>query len=228
MTRIGLLCAMREEIQPLLAKMTDIKTSELLGNTYYQCKYHGKELVLVYSRIGKVNSAMTATILLEKFRCNTLLFSGVAGGLSDKLQIGDLVVADLLVQSDFDLTAFGRPLGEVPEAGVFAKTSNHLRTLAVAVAKDNKIKLHVGNVASGDKFIYDIQEKKSIKEEFNAIAIEMEGAPVAYVAETYKVPCLVLRSISDTLDGTAEDFTKFLTEASQKSADFMILLIEQI
>jgi 5''-methylthioadenosine/S-adenosylhomocysteine nucleosidase len=110
MGKIAIMGAMPEEIEPLLTKLSNVKESIYAANAYYEGFYGDKEVVVAYSKIGKVFAALTATILIEKFDCEKLLFSGVAGAISDDLKIGDLIIADGLCQHDLDITAFGHPL----------------------------------------------------------------------------------------------------------------------
>ncbi|RUM75302.1 MAG: 5'-methylthioadenosine/adenosylhomocysteine nucleosidase, partial [Sulfurovum sp.] len=85
--------AMPEEIEPIIQKLEALKVTEYAANKYYEGRYHGKEVVVAYSKIGKVFATLTATLLIEKFGCDTLLFSGVAGAISDQLKVGDLIIA---------------------------------------------------------------------------------------------------------------------------------------
>jgi adenosylhomocysteine/aminodeoxyfutalosine nucleosidase len=110
--------AMPEEIEPIVATLHDLKKTEYADNTYYEGTYRGQEVVVAYSKIGKVFASLTATILIEKFGCDRLLFSGVAGAINEELNIGDLIIADGLCQHDLDITAFGHPYGFVPEGDV--------------------------------------------------------------------------------------------------------------
>ena len=178
--------------------------------------YNGKELVVAYSKIGKVFATLTATSLIEKFDCDTLLFSGVAGAISPDLNIGDLIIADGLVQHDLDITAFGHPYGYVPEGEVCILTDLALRDIAKEVAKAKGLKLIEGIIATGDQFVADPERKEWISKTFKADALEMEGAAVAVVCDSLKVPFFILRAISDSADMDASfNFDEFL-ESSAK------------
>ena len=65
--KIAIMGAMQEEIAPLLEYFKDYKTVEFANNQYYTTTYKGLELVIAYSKIGKVNASLTATTLIEKF-----------------------------------------------------------------------------------------------------------------------------------------------------------------
>jgi adenosylhomocysteine/aminodeoxyfutalosine nucleosidase len=221
--------AMEEEITPLLEHFTNIKKNKFASNIYYEAKLNNLDVVIAYSKIGKVFSTLTATTMIEKFGCDTLLFSGVAGGINPKLKIGDLIVASKLSQHDLDITAFGHPFGFVPGGEVFVNTDEKLKNIALEVANENNIKIIEGTIATGDQFVCDEKRKEFIQTTFNADALEMEGASVAVVCDALNVPCLILRAISDTADMDAGfNFDEFLETSAKNSADFLMKVIDKL
>ena len=228
MTKLAIMGAMQEEITPLLEYFTNINIVEYANNKYYEAKYGDLDVVVAYSKIGKVFSTLTATTLIEHFGCDTLLFSGVAGGINPQLKIGDLIVANKLSQHDLDITAFGHPFGYVPEGSVYVPTNEKLKNIALEVAKENNIKIIEGIIATGDQFVADEKRKEFISSTFDADALEMEGASVAVVCDALNVPCLILRAISDTADMDAGfNFDEFLETSAKNSADFLIKIINK-
>jgi len=229
MTKLAIMGAMQEEITPLLEYFTNINIVEYANNKYYEAKYGDLDVVVAYSKIGKVFSTLTATTLIEHFGCDTLLFSGVAGGINPQLKIGDLIVANKLSQHDLDITAFGHPFGYVPEGSVYVPTNEKLKNIALEVAKENNIKIIEGIIATGDQFVADEKRKEFISSTFDADALEMEGASVAVVCDALNVPCLILRAISDTADMDAGfNFDEFLETSAKNSADFLIKIINKL
>ena len=221
--------AMPEEIEPLLAQVENINKIEYANNTYYEATHKGKEVVIAYSKIGKVFASLTATILIEKFGCNKLLFSGVAGAMTPELKIGDLIIANSLCQHDLDITAFGHPHGYVPEGQVCIPTDKNLRKIAKEVAKKNNLELKEGIIATGDQFVSSVDQKNFISKTFNAHAIEMEGASVAVVCDALNVPFFILRAISDSANEEADiDFDAFLKSSAKISADFILDMVDFI
>ncbi len=227
--KIAIMGAMPEEIAPLLEKVGDHTSESYAGNTYYQAHYAGHDLVIAYSKIGKVFSTLTATTLIEKYGCEKLLFSGVAGAINPELHIGDLIVADKLCQHDLDITAFGHPHGFVPEGSVFVESDKALNAIAVDVAKELGLKLLTGTIATGDQFIHDKAKNEWIGETFKADALEMEGGSVAVVCNALEVPFFILRAISDAADMDASfSFDEFLETAAVNSANFVIKMVEKL
>lgn len=227
--RLAILGAMPEEISPLLDVLKDYEKVEYANNTYYISSYKNHELILAYSKIGKVNSSLSAAVLIEKFKAQKLLFTGVAGAFNPELEIGDLLYATKLVQYDLDITAFGHPLGFVPGNEIFIKTDEALNEIALQSAKDLKVELKSGIIATGDEFICDEKKKVRIREIFNADACEMEGASVALVCDALKIPCFILRAISDKAGEKAEfDFDEFVVNSAKISANFILKMCEKI
>ena len=227
--RLAILGAMPEEISPLLNVLKDYEKVEYANNTYYISSYKNHELILAYSKIGKVNSSLSAAVLIEKFKAQKLLFTGVAGAFNPELEIGDLLYATKLVQYDLDITAFGHPLGFVPGNEIFIKTDEALNEIALQSAKDLKVELKSGIIATGDEFICDEKKKARIREIFNADACEMEGASVALVCDALKIPCFILRAISDKAGEKAEfDFDEFVVNSAKISANFILKMCEKI
>lgn len=226
--KIAILGAMPEEIEPLLKELNP-KKIEFANNKFYFAEFANHELIIAYSKIGKVNSALTATLMIEKFGAEKLIFTGVAGALKNGFKIGDLLYATKVVQHDLDITAFGHPFGFVPESPIFVETDANLNKIAVSVAKELGINLKNGIVASGDQFICDEERKSWIEREFDASAVEMEGASVAQVCYALNTPFFMLRAISDEAGSKAEfDFDEFMVKSAEISAKFALKMVENL
>ena len=227
--KIAIMGAMPEEIEPIIDKLDDVQTNVYGDNKYYEGSYHGQEVVVAYSKIGKVFATLTATTLIEKFGCDMLLFSGVAGAISNELSIGDLIIADGLCQHDLDITAFGHPFGYVPEGEVCISTDVGLRNIAKDIAKSKGLILKEGVIATGDQFVANEERKNWIGTTFKADALEMEGASVAVVCNALNVPFFILRAISDSADMDASfNFDEFLESSAKISADFILSMVDTI
>jgi adenosylhomocysteine/aminodeoxyfutalosine nucleosidase len=227
--KFAIMGAMPEEIEPLLDYFGKYETINYANNKYYKANYKGHEIVVAYSKIGKVNATITAATLLEKFSCEKLLFTGVAGAVCDTLRIGDLVVATKLAQHDLDITAFGHPFGYVPEGAVYEETDKELVQIAKTVAKEKGINLKEGIIVTGDQFVCNNERKEWIAKTFDASALEMEGAAVAVTCNALGVPFFVLRSISDAADMDASfSFDEFVVSSAKTSAQFIISMLDKL
>jgi len=229
MQKIAIMGAMPEEITPILKIVGEYKTTEYAGNIYYEATYKGSELVIAHSKIGKVFSTLTASSMIQHFGCSKLLFSGVAGGINPSLKIGDLIVASKLSQHDLDITAFGHPMGYVPGGSVFVEADRELIALSKEVAKELGKRVQEGIIATGDQFVHNEKVKEAIVTNFNADALEMEGASVGVVCDALNVPFFILRAISDTADTDASfSFDEFMESSAIISAEFVMKMVDKI
>ena len=227
--KIAIMGAMPEEVAPILERLGEYKTTKYADNEYYEASYKGVEIVVAYSKIGKVFSTLTASTMIQHFNCDKLLFSGVAGGINSNLKIGDLIVATKLSQHDLDITAFGHPMGFVPGGSVFIDTDKDLLALSKVVAKDLGKKVQEGIIATGDQFVHDEKVKENIVKHFNADALEMEGGSVAVVCKSLNIPFFILRAISDTADTDASfSFDEFMESSAVISAEFIMNMVDKI
>ena len=177
-------------------------------------KINNKEVVLVECGIGKVNAARTTQNLIDKFNIEYIINVGVAGGLNESLEIGDIVIGKKLVQHDFDITAAGHPKGYISkELGrEFISNLDLVNKCEEIIKKDIKdTNTIIGTIATGDIFCNKVSLKEEVVKEFGADCIEMEGAAIAQVCTLCNIPFIAIRSISDKPNGHNEiDFNTYL------------------
>ncbi len=227
--KIAIMGAMPEEISPILEKIGTYKTTAYAGNSYYEATYKGIELIVAYSKIGKVFSTLTATTMIEHFGATKLLFSGVAGAISSSLKVGDLIVATKLAQHDLDITDFGHPYGYVPGGSVFVEADKEMIEISKIVASEMGKNIQEGIIATGDQFVANEERKNWIGTTFGADALEMEGGSVAVVCNALNVAFFILRSISDAADMDASfSFDEFLESSAKESAEFIIKMVDKL
>ena len=226
---VGIICAEPEELNAIKNYMKSIVVEEKYDLKFYVGDIGNRRFALVLCGMGKVNAARTTQALIDNYHPDYVINCGVAGGISDVVKIGDIVVGEKLVQYDFDLTAFGREKGEVSDkVGKFIHSDKSLVEKAYGIiVRDDSISGVVGTIASADKFMTDPNESKQVSQEFNADCCEMEGAAVAQVCFLDNVPFIVVRSISDTPNGDNRiDFETFIESVSEIVAKFIIQFIQ--
>lgn len=229
MKTIAIIGAMREEITPLLEHFKDYESVNIGENIYYKLKYNNHQIIIAYSKIGKIHATLTCSTMILYFKADYIIFSGVAGGLRADLKVGDTILATSLCQYDVDISAFGHPLGFIPESKIYFETNEDLNNIARKVAKSQDIMLKEGVIASGDSFIFSKEKKQWIIDNFKADVVEMEGISIAVVASLLNVPFCIIRSISDSADDNANiSFDEFLDEAAKKSAKFVLAILDEI
>ena len=218
---IGIIVAEVKEMEAVKEIMINKEECKIHNLNIVIGEINNKKYILARSGMGKVNAARTAQILIDKFDISYIINVGSAGGLNEKLNIGDIVIGERLVQHDFDITGLGRKKGEIPEIGCFFESDNNLVDKAKNISIEN-IDIIKGTIASGDLFCRDVEMKESIKKEFGADCVEMEGAAIAHVCTLDKIPFIVIRSISDIPNNKNEiDFNKYLELASKNCAEFI-------
>lgn len=225
MTRIAIVGAMHEELRALLEAMPDERPVLRAGREFWVGHLAGHEVVVVLSRIGKVAAATTATLLLSEFEVSRIVFTGTAGGLAPGVNVGDIVVADTLLQHDMDASPLF-PRHEVPLYGrdrfeTDAAMSHHLADASRAVLDDfgaTQARVHRGLVVSGDRFVSERAENDALCARLpDALAVEMEGAALAQVCHDFGVPFAVVRTVSDRADDSAHvDFNRFVAEVASR------------
>ena len=218
----GIICAMAIEADGIKNMMSDIEKNTVAKIEFTKGKIHGKDVVVAECGIGKVNAAMSTQIMIDLYKPQSIVNSGVAGSLSEKLSVGDIVISDKVLQHDMDITALGDPLGQISfnnEHLIYIPSDKDVTNRLLSACKKLKnTTVLTGAIASGDKFISDVEERLKIGKTFNAMACEMEGASVGQVCYRNGVPFSILRSISDDLkynEGT--DYMEFCKSAAEKS-----------
>ena len=221
---IGILGAMDIEVDGLIKAATDIKKKVISGITFYECKIHGKQVVIAKCGIGKVNSAMSCEAMILAFNPSLIINTGVAGSLSKNLKIGDIVVSSDVCQHDFDTSPVGDPIGLLPGINmVKIPADNKAIEDFLKVSKKLGLNAESGLVASGDQFISSKEQKDFIVNNFSAIACEMEGGSIGQVCCQNGTPFLVLRALSDSADeGAVEDYPTFAKKAAENSINMIL------
>lgn len=214
--KIAIISAMEEEIaytkEHFTTKKIDVLNSQDL--VHYQGKYH--EFYFLNSGIGKVNAAITTSLLIERYQPDLIISVGTAGGVNKELNIGDLVIGDKLLFHDVDVTAFGYEYGQYPQQEQYLAVNNldHL----IKVLKHVEVDYHIGTILTGDQFIADKKKTLALEEQFdNVYAIEMESSAILMTANNLGVDCQVIRTISDLAHGESDvEFDKYLEMVSRK------------
>lgn len=228
---LGIIGAMMEEVAQLKEIMEQAEVSSVAGMDFYKGKIGEKEVVVVRSGVSKVNAAACTQILIDRFHVDAIVNTGIAGSLKAEINIGDIVLSTDAVQHDVDATTFGYRLGQIPQMDTFAFPADEklIRLAKECCERVNPdIRVHTGRVVTGDQFISDQEKKRWIAETFEGYCTEMEGAAIAQTAYLNKVPCLIVRSISDKADDSAQmDYEEFERMAIRHSLNLTRAMIER-
>ena len=225
MKKVGIIVAMREELEEILKIMNNTIKKEIYNIKYFEGSINKSNIIIVESGVGKVNAARITQILIDKLEVEEIINVGSAGALNEELNIGDIVIADKFVQHDFDITAFGHNKGYITGVGEYIYSDKKMvKDISNIInnISQKKYKVKIGTIATGDIFCTDIEMKNKIYKKFNAQCVEMEGAAIAQVSYLNKIPFIVIRSISDTPNGNNNIvFEKFIKLASIRCAELL-------
>ncbi|MEL0612210.1 5'-methylthioadenosine/S-adenosylhomocysteine nucleosidase [Marinomonas arenicola] len=224
---IGLIGAMDEEVAVIKSWMHDVRKESIAGCDFFIGQFEGKDVVLLQSGIGKVNAALSTTLLLSKFSPEYVINIGSAGGFAEELNVGDVVISDHVVHHDVDVTAFGYPMGQVPSMPPTYEADAALMKQAQTAVQDvNRVKAKVGLIGTGDSFMNDPVRVETVRALFpEMVAAEMEAAAVAQVCFKFGTPFVVVRSLSDIAGKESpQSFEEYLKVAAENSS----LMIQQM
>ena len=227
---IGIIGAMSAEVEALKAKIENARTEKISGVEFVSGKLSGKDVVVAQCGIGKVFAAICAQTMILRYCASTLINTGVAGTLSEKIGILDFAVSSAVVQHDMDTTAIGDAPGLISGINVVeipASAELCERVLKIATAQGEKA---VGGViASGDQFINSRERKSFIRDTFGAIACEMEGAAIGHVCYVNGVDFVIIRCISDNASGEAEmEYPEMVKIAAVKSQKLVEAIVAEL
>ncbi len=218
---VGIIGAMRVEIDTLAAVLENAKTETLGGLTFTSGVLSGVPVVLSVCGVGKVFAAMAAQTMILHYNVRAIINTGVAGTLTDGLSIGDIALAESVVQHDMDTSPIGDPVGLISGLNVvYMKADDALSDRIAGVIGGMGIRCVRGVIASGDVFVADLAKKAYIRDTFGAVACEMEGAAIGQVCAVNGIPFAVIRAISDGgNEDAAMDYPTFVKFAAKRSAD---------
>ena len=229
---IGIIGAMEAEVAILKDTMEIEEVVEYAGMNFCRGRLNGREAVVVRSGIGKVNAAVCAQVLVDKFQAEVLINTGVAGSLDAAIDIGDIVISTAAVQHDMDATVFGDPLGQVPQMDTFLFPADEcLVQKAKQVTQKQKPDkpTRTGILARGHQSLASKEAKEKIVTNFHALCAEMEGAAIAHAAYLNKVSCVIIRAISDKADNSAVmDYPEFEKRAIRQNVRLVTELVAEI
>jgi len=233
MNKLGIIGAMKVEVDLVLAELAGIKMKTVSGIDFYEGALNDLPVVVAQCGVGKVNAAICAEVMCSIYVVTHLVNTGIAGSLCAALDIGDFVISENAMYHDFDCS-FLNPayaVGQVPDMEVYKFPADNMLLRAACEAADSVYPGHykIGTVASGDQFVGDKKLKDLIVKNTNALCTEMEGAAIAHTAWRNGVPFVIIRSISDKADDSAQmDYPTFEAMAAKRCAAVTINLSKTI
>ena len=226
--KLGIIGAMRIEIENLKPSIEKPKYETISGVDFISGEINGVEVVAAVSGIGKVFAAICTEIMILHFGVDHVINIGVAGSLVKDLKVLDVAVADSAVQHDMNTSAIGDPIGLVSGINIINfEADEKLKNATKEVLEAKGIYYQTGVIASGDLFVDTDKQRQTIRDRFDAIAADMEGASIAHTCYVNNVPFTLIRSISDA-DGSAMDYNTFAGKAAEQSISIVLDLIKKL
>ncbi|MBM6619674.1 5'-methylthioadenosine/S-adenosylhomocysteine nucleosidase [Bacillus suaedaesalsae] len=229
--KVAIIGAMEEEVQILRGKLEGAEVEVVAGCEFTFGKLQGTDVVLLRSGIGKVNAAMSTTILMQRFQPDYVINTGSAGGFLQTLNVGDVVISTEVRHHDVDVTAFGYEYGQVPGLPVAFKANDLLIEAATgAVHELEGVQVVEGGIATGDSFMNDPERVSYVRSKLpNLYAVEMEAAAVAQVCHQFDKPFVVIRALSDIAGKESNiSFDQFLQKAALHSSELVVSMVQKL
>jgi len=226
MKTIGVIGAMPEEVTLLKSRMTDVEIEKIAGLEIIKGNLHGKNVVLTQCGMGKVAAAAATQLLITKYEIEAIMFSGIAGNMTSKIGVGDVVLSKEVTYHDAEIPMIAQ---HYPNMDSYFGDENMIAAASRACEETNT-KYIVGKIATGDKFIGETEQKNAIAAFCDPDCVEMEGAAIAHIACKNDIPFVIIRAMSDNADETArEELVEKhfdISEYCDKAADICELCIK--
>tara|TARA_B110001454_G_scaffold206975_1_gene217881 strand:+ start:371 stop:1084 length:714 start_codon:yes stop_codon:yes gene_type:complete len=221
---VGIISAIPEEYTKLEWDSAP-RTETIVNKIFNFGKMDGIDVIAAESGIGKVNAAITTGLLLGHFGCDSIAFSGCCGGISPKYNIGDILIADELIQHDYGAIVGGQLISSIP--GSFPSLDDTDDNIAYVMPWrlksainnlfDNNTKF--GRILTSDTYLACDKTRKMLHEQFQADGVDMEAAAIAQVCCSWHVPFIVVKVLSDLAGSNSPmEFEEFIDDASIKAA----------
>ncbi|MBD5423933.1 MAG: 5'-methylthioadenosine/adenosylhomocysteine nucleosidase [Allobaculum sp.] len=223
---IGLIAATSQEMSAISSQMDRVSSRTLAHVEFRSGKLGGQDIVVALSGVGKVAAAIASTLMCQLYQPSCLISVGVAGGLKQEQEVGDLIISDAIIQADFDTTQFDGPEG----LGLRFQANPKLIEKAQKAAQKTQLNWMVGAIATQDLFMAAKEDYERLLHNFpEAACSEMEGGAVAQTAKAFSIPCLVVRTLSDVAvhENNPMEYAQFAVESAQKVATFLEIFCQE-
>lgn len=220
---IGIIGAMQSEIEDLKSSLMIIESKKISSIEFIKAKLNEIDCVVAVSGVGKVNAAVCTQIMIMEYKPDMIINVGVAGGVSEKIKICDIVISDFTMQHDMDTSGLGDAKGLISGINLIKiPCDNNLMNIVKTASDKINLRSHIGTIMSGDQFINDKEKLKDLKRMFGGIACDMESGSIGQVCYLNNVKFVAIRSISDNANSNANiDYKKFLKLAIKNTHNLL-------
>lgn len=222
---IGIIGAMQLEVDLLIEEMTIQDERVVAGNKFYTGKLKNQQVVVTCCGVGKVNAASSTQILISEFDVDTIINTGIAGGMHQDVKVCDVVISSDVTHHDVNKMQMANCY---PHQTYFKSDHRLIELAKNAIEKDRLLKgqHHIGRIVSGECFVADKELKEKIIKDHEPYCVEMEGAAIGHVAYINQIPFVIIRSISDNADSEATmSYETFETVAAEQSSKIVLNML---
>lgn len=227
--KIAIVGAMEEETSTLLAQLEDVQEEGRNRYPFHRGFFHGKEILLIRTGIGKVNAALCTQRLIDLHRPDAVVMVGVAGAI-ERLAIGDVVLATKVAHHDLEPEFLVRHQPYLKEeARGYFDCDRQLLQAAIQQVADLSLpfKVFTGPMASGEMFI-DQDGREAIIQKFAPLCVDMETAGMAHACYRSEVPFFALRAITDTQEESGMGNFEKNYEIARENAQYLLMEILKV
>lgn len=219
----GIIGAMDVEVESLKELTASAEKNVFAGIEFVSGKIEGTDVCIARCNPGKVNAALCAQLMIDRYQPDEIINIGVGCSLCGGVEIKNIVVATEVCQYDFDTSAIDGVKGLVIDGKIKIEADRSVSERLAKAAEAAGARVHRGCIASGDTFIASQALKNGIAAEFGAVCGEMEGGAIGQVCYINGVPFAVLRSVSDGGNEAAViDYPTFKSTAAKTSTEAML------
>lgn len=219
---IAIVTAMGIESMGLSRALEREPWSRRLRRGWHEGLLAGCPVVLAQCGVGPKAAHRWAEVLLEEYEPQSLIMTGISGGVGPHVEVGDLVL--------------GESLYHVVGGQAVARyhCDPHLLALARDVATETVLRpvrgrrprVVQGGIATSDRVAARRAWGEALACEYGIVAIEMEGAAIAEVCTSHGVPFLVVRAISDVIGRRWQWFNSIWNlRPAQHNAEWLVFAI---
>lgn len=173
---VGIVSALARELDPFLNRCERVRKYSGGNFTFRGGKYDGIRIAVVHGGMGFAKARRATQALIDAHSPRWVLSAGFAGALRPEMKVGDVVMANSIVD-----------------------THGQEMTVEIEMAADPQKGLHVGRIVTADDIVRLVKEKQALGEKYDAIAVDMESLAVAQVCRETKIRFLAVRSLTDDM-----------------------------
>jgi len=226
MKKIGMIVAV--EIQSILDKYGArlIIEKDVVGYKVLEYQTEQYQLIVVNCGAGEIAAASGTQFLISEYRVDLVVNFGVVGGLTEVMSTTKVCIVESVVHYDFDTSLVdnvevGRYL-QYPD--IYIPTTPELVEKAITLYPQ----LVPVVCASGDKFIVDADTKRQLNKQFAADICEMEAAGIVLTCNRNKIPCVLIKIVSDSIYGGYEEFVKTKDMVAEMCLEIVDKVVEDV